>query len=425
MTQGFERSPIMQAKALQAGYQRRRVVSGVELDVAPGEVLCLVGANGCGKSTLLKTMARQIEPLGGTVLLDGEQAQALRARDFARRVSVMLTGHLACEMLTCLDVVETGRVPYTDGLGRMSRDDKASVEQAMRATGSWHLRGRDFMQISDGQRQRVLLARAIAQQPAVMLLDEPMSYLDVRHQLELLATLRGMARETGCALVMSLHEMSLVSRVADKVACLHDGAVVAQGAPEDVLTEAIVGQVFDLGDAAFDQVLQAVEDAPLASRPRVFVLAGAGRAAAGMRALRRAGVGFCAGIVAENDVDCVLARRLSAHVESVPAFCEVDEAALARGLEALAGCEAVLDCLGEAVGPQNERCRRLVDAAREQGMPVFGDVKACLAAIGPGAGEDGGRSWKEPAGRHRGMAGRNGVATGRETAGGMSEGAGA
>ena len=182
---------------------------------------------------------------------------------------------------------------------------------------------------------------------------------------------------------------------------------------------------FDLDDAAFDQVLQAVDDAPLASSPRVFVLAGAGRATAGMRALRRAGVGFCAGIVAENDVDCVLARRLSSHVESVPAFCEVDEAALARGLEALAGCEAVLDCLGKTVGPQNERCRRLADAAREQGIPVFDDVKACLAAIGPGAGEDGGHSWKAPVGRHRGMTGRTGGALGRKAATDMSEGTGA
>ncbi len=401
---------ILQTRGLEVGYRTRRVLGDVYLEVSPGEVLCLVGANGCGKSTLLKTLARQLEPLGGSVLLDGADARGMRARDFARKVSVMLTGQPASEMLSCLDVVETGRIPYTDGLGRLCDPDKQAVEQAMRATGSWHLRGRDFMQISDGQRQRVLLARAIAQEPAAMLLDEPMSYLDVRHQLELLATLRGMARDTGCALVMSLHEMSLVGKVADKVACVCDGAVMAQGTPEEVLGEAVMGQVFGLEDCAYDEVLGSVERAPLASPARVFVLAGAGRAAGAMRALRRAQVGFCAGILAENDVDCVIAKRLTSHVLSVPEFCAVDENALARGLEALQGCEALLDCLGEHLGPANERCEELRQAAREMGMRVFADVQECLESLGREAGAAGEADWRQAAGKHRGRRGGAGAA---------------
>ncbi len=394
-------APVLQTCDLEVGYRQRRVLGRVSLEAAPGEVVCLVGANGCGKSTLLKTLARQLDPLGGCVMLDGTDARGMAAREFARRVSVMLTGQPASEMLSCLDVVETGRVPYTDGLGRLSAADKQAVEGAMRATGSWHLRTRDFMQISDGQRQRVLLARAIAQEPAVMLLDEPMSYLDVRHQLELLATLRAMALDTGCALVMSLHEMALVGKVADKVACVRDGAVVAQGTPEQVLSEAVMGEVFALEDCAFDAVLGSVERAPLDSEARVFVLAGAGRAAGAMRALRRAQVGFCAGILAANDVDCTVARRLTSHVVSVPEFCEVDEAALERGRQALRGCEALLDCLGEHLGPGNWRCGELRACARALGMPVFSDVQACLEALGreqdgPAQGAD----WRRPAARH-------------------------
>ena len=393
-------TPALQTRGLEVGYRRRRVLGDVCLEVAPGEVLCLVGANGCGKSTLLKTLARQLEPLGGSVLLDGADARGMRARDFARQVSVMLTGQPTSEMLSCLDVAQTGRIPYTDGLGRLAEADKQAVEQAMRATGSWHLRGRDFMQISDGQRQRVLLARAIAQEPATMLLDEPMSYLDVRHQLELLATLRGMARDTGCALVMSLHEMSLVGKVADKVACVRDGAVVAQGTPEDVLDEGVMGEVFGLGDCAYDAVLGCVERAPLSAPARVFVLAGAGRAAGAMRALRRAQVGFCAGILAENDVDCTIAKCLTSHVVSVPEFCAVDEAALARGLETLRGCEALLDCLGDRLGPAIERCGELRQAARDLGLPVFGDVRECLAFLPHDDSVSAQADWRRPAVMH-------------------------
>ena len=177
------RQMALQTCGLNVGYGRRCVVGGVTLDLVPGEVLCLVGPNGSGKSTLLKTIAGQIAPLGGTVLLDGRNASSFKADELARSLSVMLTGRMACEMLSCLDVVETGRIPYTNALGTLRETDREAVRGAMQAVGAWELRERDFMQISDGQRQRVLLARAIAQDAPVMALDEPTSYLGIRHQL--------------------------------------------------------------------------------------------------------------------------------------------------------------------------------------------------------------------------------------------------
>ena len=263
-------------------------------------------------------------------------------------------------------------MPYTNALGALRENDRTAVRQAMRLTGSWELREHDFMQISDGQRQRVLLARAIAQEPQVLALDEPTSYLDIRHQLELLGVVRDLARTRGWACVLSLHELALAQKVADRVACVCDGSIQALGTPEEVLDAPTVGRVFDLKTAGYDGVFGTVEDAPLAGPARVFVLGGAGTAAPSMRALRREGVPLCLGVLPENDLDCALGRRLTAQVVSVPAFCEIDEDARRAGREVLARCEALVDCLGPRGSGSVGACRaELLDAAAKLGIPVF------------------------------------------------------
>ena len=387
------RQMALQTCGLNVGYGRRCVVGGVTLDLVPGEVLCLVGPNGSGKSTLLKTIAGQIAPLGGTVLLDGRDASSFKADELARSLSVMLTGRMACEMLSCLDVVETGRIPYTNALGTLRETDREAVRGAMQAVGAWELRERDFMQISDGQRQRVLLARAIAQDAPVMALDEPTSYLDIRHQLELLACVRDLARTRGWTCLLSLHELALAQKVADRVACVCEGGIYAQGTPEDVLDAPTVAHVFDLGRAAWSTTLGCVEDAPLENAARVFVLGGAGTAAASMRALRREGVGFCAGVLPENDVDCVLAHRLTTHVVSMTAFTLPDKETMALAREMLAGCEALVDCLGSIDAGPLEACRReMLACAHTAGLPVYGSAAQYLEALrNQKAHEDAGR----------------------------------
>ena len=215
-----------------------------------------------------------------------------------------------------------------------------------------------------------------------MALDEPTSYLDIRHQLELLACVRDLARTRGWTCLLSLHELALAQKVADRVACVCEGGIYAQGTPEDVLDAPTVAHVFDLGRAAWSATLGCVEDAPLESAARVFVLGGAGTAAASMRALRREGVGFCAGVLPENDVDCVLAHRLTAHVVSTPAFTVPDDEAMARAREALAGCEALVDCLGSMdAGPLGACRREMLECARAAGLPVYESAAQYLEAL--------------------------------------------
>ena len=195
--------PFVETKEMTVGYRGVPLIRDIALRVNRGEILTLIGPNGSGKSTILKSLIRQLALIGGTVYLDGKSLQTLPERDLARTMSVLLTEHVRPELMTCWDVAAAGRYPYTGRLGLLSDEDRAKVDEALALVGADELADRDFSCISDGQRQRVLLARAICQEPEILILDEPTSFLDVKHKLELLAILEKMAREKKMTVIMS------------------------------------------------------------------------------------------------------------------------------------------------------------------------------------------------------------------------------
>ena len=237
---------ILRAEGLAAGYGGRAVVRDVELAAAPGELLTLIGPNGAGKSTVLKTLAGLLPPAGGAVLLSGAPLASLPAGTLARKLAIVTTERMRGERMTCRDVAAMGRYPYTGRLGILSERDNARVEEAMALCRVTELRERSFEQISDGQRQRVLLSRAICQEPEVLLLDEPTSFLDIRHKLEFLTALRRLARERGIAVVLSLHEPELAARISDRILRLRDGRAERAGAPAELLTDAAIEELYGM-----------------------------------------------------------------------------------------------------------------------------------------------------------------------------------
>jgi iron complex transport system ATP-binding protein len=243
---------ILKTRQLDVGYDGAAIARGIDLRVAPGEIVALIGPNGAGKSTILKSIAGQLAFLGGAAYLSGKPLESLSPRERALELSVLLTERLRTELLTCADVVESGRYPHTGRLGILSDVDRAEVRRAMEAVQVWDLRGRDFMRVSDGQRQRVLLARAICQQPRLLVLDEPASYLDIHYQIELLQVLRRLVREGGLGILVSFHELSLARKVATRVVCVKDGAIVATGAPSEVFVPRIIDALYDLVPGSFD-----------------------------------------------------------------------------------------------------------------------------------------------------------------------------
>ena len=187
---------------LSVGYNKKALIEDICFDIKRGEIVTLIGPNGAGKSTILKSITRQLEIINGNVVLDGGNLKDLSFKELAVKMAVVLTERIKTELMPCYDIVATGRYPYTGRLGILSYEDQEKVEAALAAVHATELGGRDFSAISDGQRQRVLLARAICQEPDAIILDEPTSFLDVKYKLELLSILRGMAKENNITVIM-------------------------------------------------------------------------------------------------------------------------------------------------------------------------------------------------------------------------------
>ena len=244
---------MIEVRNLSAGYGGRAAVRDVSFTAAPGEILTLVGPNGSGKSTLLKTLSGQLPAISGQILLDGADAGRMNRNAFARAVSAMLTDRPRTDMMTCRDVVETGRYPYTGAFGLLGREDREAVAEAMALTDTAELAGRPFGQLSDGQRQRVLLARAVCREPKVLLLDEPTSFLDLHYKYTFLELLDRLRRERKPAVIMSLHEPELARAISDRILLLKDGDAAGYGDPGELLRRESLIRQFGLTDALWDK----------------------------------------------------------------------------------------------------------------------------------------------------------------------------
>ena len=247
------------AEGLALGYGDRLVIRSLDLRIPPGRMTAIVGANACGKSTLLRSMSRLLAPRAGHVLLDGKQVHRSPAKELARKLGLLPQSPLAPEGITVSDLVGRGRHPHQGVFSRWTRDDDAAVAAALEATSTVELADRPVDELSGGQRQRVWIAMALAQQTDVLLLDEPTTFLDVSHQVEVLDLLTDLNRNRGTTIVMVLHDLNLAARYADHLVALAGGEIHSAGEPETVLTADTVRAVFGLES-------QVIED-PTSGRP--------------------------------------------------------------------------------------------------------------------------------------------------------------
>ncbi|HET7684336.1 MAG TPA: ABC transporter ATP-binding protein [Marmoricola sp.] len=228
------------------GYGDHPVLQGLSTRIPDGRITVIVGANACGKSTLVRGMARLLRPRSGSVLLDGQAIAALSTKQVARTLGLLPQAPIAPEGVTVADLVGRGRHPHQRGLRRWSRADEAAVAEALEVTDTLGLADRPVDELSGGQRQRVWIAMALAQQTDLLLLDEPTTYLDVAHQVEVLDLLADLNARRGTTVVMVLHELNLAARYADHLVALAQGRVVAEGTPHQVITEDCVRAVFGI-----------------------------------------------------------------------------------------------------------------------------------------------------------------------------------
>ncbi len=356
---------LLHTENLSVGYGKNTVVADILLQAVPGQILCLIGPNGAGKSTLLKTLIRELEPTGGAVILSGRDLRDYPERELARLSAAVLTGRPEPELMRCGEVVALGRYPYTGRLGILGDEDRRQVRDSMEKVGVAELAELEFDRISDGQRQRVLLARALCQEPRLLILDEPTSFLDIRHKLDFLQLLRSLVRERQIAVIMSMHELELAQRFSDLLLCIRDGRVDRAGTPEEVFTEGYVEELYGIGRGHYNVLAGTLEPERPDGTPRVFVIGGGGRGIPIYRRLQRLGIPFAAGVLPENDLDVPTARALAAVLLTDKANEPVSPGRVDAAMPILEQCEAVF-CTTE-FGTVNRENRRLVDRAEELG----------------------------------------------------------
>ena len=236
----------LRAENLTLGYADADIVKDLDVQIPDGRITVIVGANACGKSTLLRGLARLLAPRGGQVVLDGTSVQDMKSIDVAKVLGLLPQTPVAPDGISVGDLVGRGRYPHQGWFRRWSAEDDAAVAAALEATGTSDLEHRDIAELSGGQRQRVWIAMALAQDTDLLLLDEPTTYLDINHQVELLDLLTDLNRSSGTTIVIVLHDLNLACRYADHIIAMKAGVIVAEGPPRDVIDAATVTEVFGL-----------------------------------------------------------------------------------------------------------------------------------------------------------------------------------
>lgn len=351
---------------LVVGYDKTPLLRDICFAVKPGMVFTLIGPNGCGKSTVLKTITGQLARMGGTISIAGQDMQTLRESEVARHVSMVMTERLRTELMSCRDVVATGRYPYTGRLGILQEEDWRAVDQALAMVHAAEIAGQDFKKISDGQRQRVMLARAICQDTQILILDEPTSFLDMRYKLDILGSIRRLARERHMAVIMSLHELDLAREISDVVACVDGDRIAKIGEPEEVFEGDYLAGLYGVDAKNFDPLTGSMYLSGSVGEPEVFVIGGGGSGIPVYHRMVRTGVAFAAGVLCESDAEYRVASALAENVIACRAFYPVEEAQVEEAKRVIDRCKSCICTLRE-FGPMNEGNRKLADYAAASG----------------------------------------------------------
>ncbi|AOH53829.1 ABC transporter [Peribacillus muralis] len=247
--------PVINTQSLSLGYGDKLIINDMDLEIPKGEITVFIGANGCGKSTLLRSVARLLKPQGGSIALEGKEISSMSSKEVARKMAILPQSPTAPEGLTVYQLVKQGRYPYQSWLKQWSAEDEEQVQKAIEATNLSELKDRAVDELSGGQRQRAWIAMTLAQDTDIILLDEPTTYLDMTHQIEILDLLYDLNELENRTIVMVLHDLNLACRYADNLVAVKDGSIHAEGRPEEIITPGLVREVFGMEcQIAFDPI---------------------------------------------------------------------------------------------------------------------------------------------------------------------------
>nr|UWI49544.1 ABC transporter ATP-binding protein [Clostridioides difficile] len=360
---------MLRTNNLSVGYDKKVVVCDINIEVKNGEILCLLGSNGAGKTTILRSLSKLITPIKGEIYLNDMDINRISRKTLSKKMALVLTNRLLGDLMTVQDVVNMGRYPYTGFFGTLSKKDLMMVDDSLESVNALHLKKRYFDELSDGEKQKVLVARALVQEPEIIILDEPTTHLDIKHRLELMNILKKLSKEKSISVILSLHEIDIALKSCDKVALVKNNKVIAYGQPEDMVDENMINSLYELDDKNFNNLLGAVEISNK-SKNEVFIIGGGGKATPIYRAFTKRGIGIYSGIIHENDIDYEIGRTMGIKLFTEKPFESISDESFDLAIRNLNNSKIIIDT-GFSVGETNKRNIDIIKEALKLDKKVY------------------------------------------------------
>lgn len=360
----------LKIEKLAVGYGRKKIVDCIDFEVGKGQIVCLLGPNGSGKTTILKTIAGLLSPVTGSVFIEGRNINIFDKTVFSRKVGVVLTEKIMPGLMTVFDVVSLGRYPHTGFLGVLKKEDVDAINEAISLVQAENIAKRYFHELSDGERQKTLIARALAQEPDILVLDEPIGHLDVHHRIEVLTILKKLSKNKHITIIMSLHEVDLAIKISDLVVLLNNGKLAAVGSPEDIIDKNTIKSLYGIKHGDYNHTLGSTEILPHIFMPQIFVLAGSGMGAPIYRMLAKCGFSITTGVLHQNDIDYCIADSIGAETICERPFELIGEEAFLTAKEKMLLSKHIIDS-GYPIGRMNRLNGDLTAEALKLGRSVL------------------------------------------------------
>jgi iron complex transport system ATP-binding protein len=360
---------IMSAKGLDVGYENKTVISDINIEAIKGQIICLLGPNGAGKSTILRTLSGLLSPVKGFVEIDGANISRIKQKNIAKKLSLVLTDNVSPSLTTVNEIVAMGRIPYTGFMGKLTENDWNIVKESLEMVGAYYLRERYYSQLSDGEKQKVMIARALVQEPELMILDEPTSHLDIKHKIEIIRVLQRLANEKQITCILSLHDIDIALKGCQTVLLVNNGVIVAQGAPEDIVKNGCIQKLYGISGAKYNELLGSVEFVGN-SIADIFVTGGNSTGINIYRALSRNGYGINAGVLHENDTDFQVAKIICSEVVTEIPFEPISNEKVQKAMQFIKYSKCVIDT-GFPIGSGNKGNVKILNYALTINKPVL------------------------------------------------------
>lgn len=303
------KNSVVELENLCVGYGETVIINDINFSAEKGQLVCILGPNGIGKTTILRTLSGHLKPISGIVKIKNHNINDISKRELSKILSVVLTDNIDSQLFTAYDIVSFGRHPHINFFGKLSKGDEEITENSLETVNALNLKHRYFSTLSDGEKQKILIARALCQRPQVMILDEPTNHLDINNRIEVMTILRKMVMDTGITIIISLHDVDLALKTCDIVVLMGEGKVLEWGIPDKIINTDTINSLYDIKHAGYNNLLGSLEI--LNNNPhKAFVIAGDGKGVPIYRLLTRLNIGFNGGILNDTDIDAIITRTM-------------------------------------------------------------------------------------------------------------------